>query len=66
MNNDIDSIISDLKIKTLLKADVAKIMFSDMEIRKKRIAIRKLSKKGLGPKHVNMFLKLLEYVEENF
>ena len=41
-------------------------MFSDMEIRKKRIAIRKLSKKGLGPKHVNMFLKLLEYVEENF
>lgn len=66
LNNDIDSIISDLKIKTLLKADVAKIMFSDMEIRKKRIAIRKLSKKGLGPKHVNMFLKLLEYVEENF
>ncbi len=65
INNDIDSIINGLKIKTLLKSDVSKIMFSDLEIRKKRIEIRKLKRKGLGPKHINMFLKLLEYIEEN-
>ena len=40
-------------------------MFSDLEVRKKRIEIRKLKRKGLGPKHINMFLKLLEYIEEN-
>lgn len=65
VNSDIDNIISDLKIKTDMKAKVAEIMFSDKEIRKRRIEIRKLRRKGLGPKHVNMFLKLLEYLDEN-
>ena len=40
-------------------------MFSDLEIKKKRIEIRKLKKKGLNPRYINMFLKLLEYLEEN-
>jgi len=66
INSDIDSIISDLKIKTILKSEVSKIMFNiDYDIKKKRIEIRKLKKKGLGPKYINMFLKLLEYLEEN-
>ncbi|MBQ3020940.1 MAG: hypothetical protein IJD92_01795 [Bacilli bacterium] len=65
VNKDIDDIISGLKIKTTLKGSVSKIMFSDDEIKKKRINIRKLKKQGLEPKHINMFLKLLEYIEEN-
>ncbi len=65
INQDIDDIISDLKIKTDLKSNVSNIMFSDLEIRKKRIEIRKLKKHGLHPRYINMFLKLLEYLEEN-
>lgn len=66
INSDFDSIISDLKIKTVLKNEVSKIMFNEeLEIKRKRIEIRKLKKRGLGPKHINMFLKLLEYLEEN-
>lgn len=66
INSDFDSIITDLKIKTVLKTEVSKIIFDEnMEIKTKRIEIRKLKKKGLSPKHINMFLKLLEYLEEN-
>ena len=65
VNSDIDSIISGLKIKTTLKSEVNKIMFSNEEIKKKRISIRKLKKKGLSFKHINMFLELLEYLQDN-
>ena len=65
INKDIDDIINGLKIKTVLKNDVSKIMFSDLTIREKRISVRKLKKKGLHPRYINMFLKLLEYLEEN-
>ena len=65
INKDIDDIISDLKIKTILKDEVNKIMFGDKDIKGKRIDIRKLKRKGLHPKYINMFLKLLEYMEEN-
>ena len=65
INKDIDDIISDLKIETSLKSEVAKIMFNDDDIKKKRINIRKLKRKGLHPRYINMFLKLLEYIEEN-
>ena len=65
INNDIDNIISDLKIETKLKGLVNSIMFSNDEIRKKRINIRKLKRSGLHPRYINMFLKLLEYIEEN-
>ena len=40
-------------------------MFNDDDIKKKRINIRKLKRKGLHPRYINMFLKLLEYIEEN-
>ena len=38
-------------------------MFSNMTIKKKRIAIRKLKKYKLEPKFINMFLNLLEYID---
>ncbi len=64
INEDINEIISDLKIETLLKERIAAIMFSDKPINKKRIAIRKLKNAGLNPIFIKMFIKLLEYAEE--
>lgn len=64
INEDIDSIISDLQIETQLKEKIANIFFSDMEINKKRIEIRKLKKQGLNSLFIRMFLKLLEYLKE--
>ena len=64
INEDIYEIISDLKIDTLLKERLAAILFSDLEISKKRIAVRKLKNVGLDQIFIKMFLKLLEYIEE--
>ncbi len=64
INDDIDSILMDLQINTYLKEDIASIMFSDLSIQKKRIAIRKLKKKGLSKEYLNLFIKLLEYINE--
>lgn len=64
INEDINSIISDAKIKTNLKENIAAIMFSNLEINQKRIEIRKLRRKGLNSTFVRMFIKLLEYVSE--
>mgnify|MGYP002626719828 CR=1 FL=1 len=65
VNEDIEGIISDLQIKTEKKEQIDKVLFSDLPIRKKRIAIRRLQDKGLERKFVQLFLKLLEYVEIN-
>ena len=64
INDDIDSILSDLQIKTSLKENIAAILFSDLEIKSKRIEIRKLRVKGLNGKYIRMFIKLLEYIAE--
>ncbi len=64
INEDLESIISDLKITTDLKIELDKILFSDVPIKQKRIQIRRLSKKGLDSIFIAMFLKLLEYVAE--
>lgn len=64
INEDIDSIISDLQIETSLKENIAAIIFSDLEIKKKRIEIRKLRRKGLSRMHIKMFIRLLEYIAE--
>ena len=61
------SIISDLPIKTIMKDKVDSIMFSkELDIKKKRIAIRKLAngKLRLERKYIDLFLKLLEYIGE--
>ena len=64
INEDIDGIISDLPIETDLKEVIANILFSNLEVKKKRIEIRKLRRKGLEDKFIRMFLKLLEYIEQ--
>ncbi len=65
INEEIDSIISDLQIETLLKESIANILFrDDYNIKKKRIEIRKLGRKGLKPLFIKLFLKLLEYIEQ--
>ncbi len=64
INEDINSIISDAKINTSLKEKIASIMFSNLEVNKKRIEIRKLKRYGLSDVFIKMFIKLLEYVSE--
>ena len=64
INDDVDSILVDLKIDTYMKEEIAAIMFAAETISKKRIAIRKLRKKGLSKEYINLFLKLLEYLSE--
>lgn len=67
INDDIVSVISDLPIKTSLKQRVDDIMFSkEYDIKKKRIEIRKLAhtREYLEKKYIDLFLKLLEYINE--
>lgn len=64
INNDIEGILDDLQIETLMKEQIDEVLFSDLPIKKKRIAIRKLGNKGLEQKFVKLFLNLLEYVSK--
>jgi len=64
INEEIEGIINDLEIETSLKEKIDEILFSYNTIKKKRIEIRKLKRKGLEPKFVKMFIKLLEYINE--
>ena len=65
INEDINSIISDLMIETSLKERIAAIVFSkDLSIRRKRIMIRKLKSNGLSPMFIRMFLNLLDYISQ--
>ena len=64
INEDIDSIISDLQIKTNLKVELGNIIFSNFSMDRKRVEIKRLQKKGLDRTFVNMFMKLLEYVAQ--
>lgn len=63
INDDIKGILEDLEIETILKEKIDKILFSDLTIKKKRIAIRKLKNQKLQPNFIKMFLKLLEYID---
>ena len=64
INDDLDSILMDLKINTYLKEEIAEIIFGELPISKKRIEIRKLKNKGLSKEYMNLFLKLLDYINE--
>lgn len=64
VNEEVDSIISDLKIETRLKNKIANVFFSQQDIKKKRILIRKLKKDGLDSLYVRMFLRLLDYIKD--
>lgn len=63
INDDIKGILEDLEIETTLKERIDDILFGDLPIKKKRIAIRKLKKYKLEPRFIKMFLKLLEYIK---
>lgn len=65
INDDIDSILSDLKVPTKLKDTIATILYDqELSISKKRIGIRKLKKKGLDKRSIKIFLRLIEYMSE--
>ena len=52
-----------MQIETEIKDDIDKIMFGDLPMNKKRIEIRKLTKKGLNQRFVKVFINLLEYID---
>lgn len=65
LNDDIDSILSDVKVPTNLKDTIASILFNEeLAISKKRIEIRKLKRKGLDARSIKIFLRLIEYMSE--
>lgn len=64
INEDIESIISDLPIETKMKEMLDEVLFSDDSIKKKRVGIHKLGNKGLERKFIKLFLKLLDYINE--
>ena len=63
INEEIEGILDDLEINTILKEKIDGIIFSDLPINKKRIALRKLRKDKLEVKFINMFIGLLEFIE---
>ncbi len=64
VNEDIDSILSDLQIQTDLKEQIAKAIFEHEKLKDKRIALRKLKRQGLDKSFVKLFLNLLEYTDQ--
>jgi len=64
INEEIKEILYDLQIETTLKEKIDEVLFSELEIRKKRIKLRKLKKKGLDSKYIKIFINLLEYIEK--
>ena len=61
---EIKEILYDINITTKLKEQIDKVLFSDIDVRKKRIAIRKLKRKGLDNKYIKIFINLLEYIQK--
>ena len=63
INEEIEGILDDLEINTILKEKIDDIIFSELTVKKKRIGLRKLKKQGLEPKFINMFIGLLEFID---
>lgn len=63
INEEIEGILDDLEVETVLKDKIDAIIFSDLPVKKKRIALRKLKKNKLEPKFITMFISLLEFIE---
>ena len=64
INEEIKEILYDLEIDTCLKEKLDEILFSDLDVRKKRIKIRKLKRRGLDNKYIKIFINLLEYIQK--
>ncbi len=63
INEEIDSIINDLPIETTMKETLAEILFSEIDINKKRIELKKLKRKGLDTRFIRMLIRVLEYAQ---
>ena len=63
INEEIEGILDDLEINTILKEKIDDIIFSELTVKKKRIGLRKLKRQGLEPKFINMFIGLLEFID---
>ena len=64
INEEIKEILYDIEISTDLKDKLDEILFSDLDVRKKRIKIRRLRRKGLERKYIKIFINLLEYIQK--
>ena len=64
INEEIKEILYDLEINTTLKEKLDEILFSDLDVHKKRIKIRKLKRRGLDNKYIKIFINLLEYIQK--
>ena len=65
VNEDIDEILSDLQIQTTLKEKISEILFNDeYSYREKRMMIIKLKKYNLDKSFINLFKKILEYIQD--
>ena len=65
VNEDVDEILSDLQIETTLKEKIAEILFNDeYTYREKRMMIMKLKKYNLDKSFINLFKKILEYIQD--
>lgn len=64
IDEEIKDILYDLQIETKLKEKIDSILFSDLDIKKKRIKLRKLKRVGLDGKYIKIFINLLEYIEK--
>jgi alpha-glucosidase (family GH31 glycosyl hydrolase) len=65
IKDDVESILSDLKIPTILKDKLAIVMFDEnTTLNDKRIEVRKLKREGLDRRSIKMFLKILDYMEQ--
>lgn len=64
VKDEINNVLMDLHINTYVKEKIALIMFGNLEVNKKRVAIRKLKSDGLSKEYIQLFLKLLEFLSE--
>ena len=64
INEEIKDILSELQIDTSMKEKIDEVLFSELDVKKKRITLRKLKRKGLESKYIKIFINLLEYIEK--
>ena len=64
INEDVDEILNDLQIETVLKEKIAEILFGDYTYKEKRMMIIKLKKYNLDKSFINLFKKILEYIQD--
>ena len=64
INEDLDYIISDLQIETVLKEKIAEILFSNDSTKDKRMKITRLKKYNLDKSFIKLFKMIIDYTSE--